>query len=442
MPRRLRILFALAAAGLLAAGCEFLDNLTEGKNPESAPLHLVVRDDWTGDSLPRATCKSDRGGLSASADLDGRIAFAAAPTGTYSFVCGASSYFERKAKVQVKAGVGGSAEVRLARKPGAEWYPGQEDRRVRIVPEWDNAGLFIVPGEFMVHAYPRDDRKTFEYRYHVTPGPEINWESAGRYEYPPVDDADWWLKPQHLPQDYRPDTITVTVSARLGDTTYAIGSESAAVYLKRNRPPVLNLFFERDTIKLCKEFIQVILFVHDETGSCAVKFFNHNPSFPLGRIDTIVPCQDTVYRFPLADQQTVAGIDVPRKNSLHITAFDDRGAAAESTITFHTLRNHPPEVVEFRALTAPAAAAAGAALSFRASLRDIDNAVDNTWVDWGDGSKELVYGFTGVGENEVELSLTHAYTTPGTYKATLSMRNPCDDDTAAADLTVVVNTPP
>jgi hypothetical protein len=441
MPRRLRILPALAAAGLLAAGCEFIDNLVEDKNPEAAPLHLVVRDDWTGDSLPRATCKSEGGGLSASADLDGRIAFAAVPTGAYSFVCGANSYFDRKATVQVKAGAGASAEVRLARKPGAEWYPGQLGRRVSIKVDWNRAEDFIVPGRFMVSAHPRDDRKTFEYRYLVSPGENLNQVPSDRSESPPVDDADWWVETQSLPQEFRQDTVTVTVSARLGDTTYAIGSETLVVSLERNKPPFLNVVFNQDSIKLCNESIRVGLFVHDEDGPCKVRLSNKNQYSPHGRIDTIVPCKDAVHRFPLANQPTVAGQAFPRINSLHITAFDERGAEVKDSITFHTFPNHPPEVVAFKPQTAPAAAVAGASLSFRASLRDIDNAVDNTWVDWGDGKKELAYPFTGIGVNELDLPLTHTYSSPGTYTATLETENPCGPK-ASESITVVVSPPP
>jgi hypothetical protein len=447
MLRRARILPALAAAGLLATGCEFLDNLTEDKVPETASLLLVVRDDWTGDSLPRATCTADHGKLSASADLEGRIAFAEVPTGSYSVVCGANSYFDRKATVQVKAGAGGSSEVRLARKPGAEWYPGQQLRWVSIQGVWPDEDVIVRNDlNFKVEAYPRDDRKTFEYRYTVALGehPDLDSGSSGRKVSPTVDDADWWV---HLPKvgpskNYRSDTIFVTVSARLGDMNYVVGSESTVVSLRGNIPPRLQVIFNRDNISLCNESIQVGVIGEDVDGSCSLKFSNINQYSPLGRIDTSMPCTNAVVSFKLKNQTPVAGQVHERSNTLNIIATDDLGAVTVDSIAFKTLPNHLPEVVEFKAMTAPASAVAGAVLSFRASLRDVDNAIDNIRVDWGDSKEELVYAFTGVGENEIVLSLTHAYTTPGNYTATLKVKNPCGGGDITANLAVAVNPPP
>lgn len=432
MPRRIRIFLALAAAGLLAAGCEFIDNLTDEKIPETADILLVVRDDWTGDSLPRATCASDRGGLSAGADPEGRIAFAAAPTGTHAFTCRAGGYFDRKAKVDVAAGTGGRAEVRLARKAGLEWYPGLAERQVALSIK---GGEFIVPGSFLVEAWPRDSMGTFEYVYST---------SLSRDRFPAKSESSvWTVDTRSLPGPYSLDSVRVTVTARLGDTAYEVGSAALEVGLVRNRPPTLRVVTIDKPIRCDQRALIVGVRSEDEEGPCQVWFQNTNQYSPHGVIDAIFPCGDTTYHFPLAAQPTLGDSVVNRTNTLTITVIDRHDARTDTMVVFQTIPNFPPRIREFAALDPLSPTVQGALLRFRASVNDSDHAINDTWVDWGDGEEELVFDVRLDGEpmNQKVMTFSHAYAEPGTYTATLRTADHCGAG-AVESLTVVVNPPP
>jgi hypothetical protein len=418
MRPRARILGIAAAWALLGSGCDFLDNLGEPHNPDRSDVVLTVKDAWTGEALPWATCSLDS--LQATADAEGKVVFTGVPTGPKTLACSCEFYHARAKKVDAVPGAVG-LELKLARKGSLEWYPEDPARQLRIDQV---GGNYRFPGTLVIQASPGNDTTPFHY----------TWTSTRHGSLPSIRTLPLWTP--DLQQDTVVFTLTLTVSATLADTLVEVGKSEQTIFLTRNQKPTFLLqgFDPESPVVVgtgCPEKYAKLTFSAEDpdSDSCTVRISSKGQNSPLGSFDTSMACASGILLyFPLRPHNGEPDTPLVRNGSLRVEVKDGNQGSLVKDFPVTTYSNlHPiatldPIGDEERYLT-------GDSLKFRLFARDRGGTrLKHVEVDWKDGTKKA-FSQTELQRRDsdsLEAYLTHAYQRAGTYYVEAMARDNCD----------------
>lgn len=412
MRPRARILGA-AALALLGSGCDFWRNLTEAPKPDTVDLALTVKDAWTGEPLPWARCTLD--GSRADADAEGKIVFAAVPTGRKSLACSCESYHGRAVKVDAGPGAG-RLELAMVRKGFGEWYPEDPVRQLRIDQV---GGNYRFPGELVIQASPGDAGRIFHYA----------WTSTRHGTLPST--RTLRIATEALDQDSVEFTLSLTVHAELADTLIEVGKSELAIFLTRNQQPSLAVTYTFQPKRVgtgCDEaYVTFIYAASDPDGDCSVRFTALEPQdSPLGDLDTLLACSDsTTATFTLASHDGLPDWSRPRSGDVRIRVEDDNGGRRETTLKVATYSNLHP-MVSLEQIDPQQENRALDTLRFRLVARDRDAKLTTLTVDWKDGTAPKQYPFAYLQRNDsLDLILPHSFARAGSYDVEATATDGC-----------------
>lgn len=407
-----RILGLAAAWACLGSGCEYWDNFFQTKEPDQVDLVLSLKDAWTGEALPWASCSLD--GVIANADAEGRITFPATATGTRTPECSCEYFHGRKVKLD--AGPGRARfDVRMARKGFEDWYPGVPERQVRIDR---HGGNLRFPGRMLVQAFPADTAPIFRY----------TWTSNAHGGLPslrslPVESAP-------LDRDFQQIVLTLTVTATLADTTYEVGKSTQSYLLARNQPPILSVGAfslagpERVGTGCEDKNLRIGFTASDPDGdSCRVRLVSPAAS-PLGRIDTSMACGYLFMTLPLQPHDGPPDVPTTREGVLEIQVRDENQGERDTAFQVGTYSNLHP-LIRLEQVDAREKNRTYEFLRFHLFAKDRDAAMKSLVVDWKDGTREQYSPTFLSSHDSLDRILTHSYTKAGTYDVEASVSDGC-----------------
>jgi hypothetical protein len=387
----------LAAAALAWAGCDYWSNLVDGKSVDRKSFILAARDAWTGQAVGESECRDVLTGESWKTNPAGERGFTDAPLGPYRFACEHPSYFPRTADFNFGILSDPRLVVSMARKPGADWYPGEPEKQVGLVLAQSQAGLvgrgiFRVPGTLLVNAAPWDTNSSFHYAWSFS----RNTLAASGSEEPMLA-----LYIGSIPADTIVDSLNLDVTARFqGVEPYALGDSSMAITFVRNKKPSLKVVSQRFYIpRGCpndETFQTLIYLAHDSDGTCdsitfstgdrdspienlprGSKFCPDNPEFPDSAI------------FYLKAYRPEPGIPIRKRHSLTLKAWDDNKEFREETIFFDSRGNVRPRA-EFTPVGGRYLNYVSETMKLEVFLYDEDSQIISASLDWGDGTTTLL----------------------------------------------------
>lgn len=415
----------LGMLALLAAGCEYLDNLTETKTPDKGDLSVLVVDAWTGETLQLASCGDASGSWSERADGTGHVAKPGLTTGTHDILCSCTGYFERTYKVDVKLAGTGTTTVSLARMGGDFWYP--EERR-RVSFELLDGNLRF-PGKMRLQAYPADSTGIFQY----------DWTSSYHKNLAGFTKSILSLSTPTQTADTLEVALTLRVRATLAGRTYDVGNDSQVFVIKRNQLPTLTISRDvQDSIKVgCgTKYLSFVLYTKDPDGICqSVNLISNDPTSSLGVINETRSCgQGDPVLLQLKAHSSIPGLALSRENALIVRVADDN-EYRDSVITLTTFSVLPQEINLVQADTVPENFAQ-TPLRFRIQASGGNSGFDSLLIDWKDGSKpDTINLAPGHFESSYDKFFMHTFSEPGTYEVQATLIDKCD---SASSTTLIV----
>jgi hypothetical protein len=409
---------AAAAAGLLAAGCDYWQNLVDDKVVTHTALDVMVLDAWTRQPLSDAVCKDAGRGLEWTTDANGRIAVSNAETGQYLVSCVSPSYHDAAIGFPLTR-AGAAVAVPMARRGGADWYPDDVARQVGIIntkPQ-DPFKVQRFPSPVRMLAGPEDSLSRFLYIWKFAKASRLNREANSVHVTVP-----WYEKTAMPPdvEDGMEDTLTLIVRSRLNGKAneYEVGTYRRVFTWAKNNLPILNDIKHEwnDFTVGCPEPesqpLRVVFSASDIDGDCPdVRFWSADTASSLGNVDTtllcrhsrplILPLRNT---FPTLRTDAALFLD----NKLYLSATDANGGKALDSIEFRTKTNIQPTISAFIE-GRPQVVFTGEEIRVHFEAHDSLQAVGLVTTIWGNGDR-----LDSVGETSKDYSETNAYTVRGT----------------------------
>lgn len=433
------LLAAAAAAGLLAAGCDYWQNLVGDKVVTPTKLDIRVLDIWTKRPLAEAHCKDAARGHEWTPDREGAIFVASPETGPYVISCTSRFYYNASIEFSLKP-EGASMDIHMARLGGADnWYLDDEARQVSI----QNAkadGPFTVlrfPSALHMIAGPEDALGRFRYIWKFAKATRLNREANSVYA-----DSTHYRNNAAPPyvEDGLEDTLTLIVKSRFNgnDKEYVVDSVKRTFTWVKNKPPVLQLLPMRDAPYRvgCKEPLNDVMRVNfaasdTDGGRCvSVRFRGANRNSSLRAVDTVVGCEDKSINFYPTDTFTSLSFDSIQTmdDRLLVTVTDDDGGQYDTAIDFKTKANLQPKITAKAEY--PGIGFTGEKVRLVYVVEDKDGPVQNVTVNWAgvDGQTEVNYTEIGEGLNRVTDTVSWIYDTPGVKTVSVFTRDYCGDD--------------
>lgn len=436
MRRPGRVLAAAAVACLAAGGCDYLDNLTDGKSVARSGLTVTVVDAWTRQPLAGALC-GEPGGDPVQSDAGGRAAWSGLATGPRRIECSHGSYHPRTRPVEVTASGPAALTVALPRRSD-DWYPDDPDRQVSF---FQTEGNLRFPGNLKLDARPFDSSGIFRYEW-TTDLPKEALEKRGNT-----------LKARigTHPDEVLKLEFGLKVAVTLADTTYEVGSLTQAVWMTRNLPPELVITAYRDTAPLkvgCSpggDYILVGVNAMDPDGECErIVITGTEASLSIGELRMEIPCSQLgPVTIPIKAHQGLPDVRVDHHNTLLLTAVDDNGSTDTDTLLLKTYSNlHPNVKLEQEGRAGKNFA--GTDLEFTATAQDLDGRIKSLVVDWNDGRIDSLSTPNSRDPNPTFVqSFIHKWQTPGTYHIRVQVKDICEAvDSVVLPISVVANKPP
>lgn len=378
---------AAAAAGLLAAGCDYWKNLVGEKNVTTAPLTISVLDAFTGKPLAGAHCSDADRGLEFDTDGSGSYSDPAAGTGPYRLVCGMASYYQGTAGFEAGA-AGAQTAIGLARRGGDEWYPEDPEKQVRI---GNPVAAFRYPGKIELEAIPADTAGRFIYEWTFANNPANNRGAGSAAPRLPRLSLDA-LPAKIIPG---PDTVTLTVKAHpAGVEEYLVGRYRMPLEWVRNRPPNGSVSSNASVIRVgCEsnkqnEYVNVFFTGSDPDpgGTCdSVVFDSRDSASSFGIQHVVAKCNDpnNYRKFELKNPFNRGQVKaLYLENALSVSFWDDNGEHTDTTLRIVTRSNTVPSVTAEK--TSPGRIFfTGEPVSFRITADDTDGYLKDVYFEWG-----------------------------------------------------------
>jgi hypothetical protein len=431
------LLAAVAAAGLLAAGCDYWQNLVEDKTATRTVLLIRVLDVWTGQPLPESHCMDSARGLEMTPDREGRIYFANAETGQYRITCTSPFYYENAIHFPLKPD-DPAVSISLARRGAGDWYPDDLDRQVGFGKNAarDTFSVLRFPSMTRFSATPVDSSSQFRYIWKFAKASRLNRESKSSYAGSSFYEN--FVKPPDV-EDGTEDTVTLIVRSRLNgiDKEYEVGTYQRVFTWMKNQPPIIASLSEPNHTYIvgCIESVRDPLRVHylasDLDGQClSVRFRGEGANSSLGDVDTTVQgCLDSnIIFYPksrFTELRTDSSLEIG--NRLFVTVTDDNGGQFETGINYKVKSNILPTISGF--LGNSGSGFTGEAINVIYDVGDKDGAVQAVTVTWGEGAgSRSDKRYEQRGENQVHDTATWTYETSGSKSISIYTTDYCGAD--------------
>lgn len=345
-----RLMAAVAAVGLLAAGCDYWGNLVDEKKVTRVRVAISVVDAWTGYSLV-AHCKDTAHGLDILTDEAGQVKLTTAQTGPYSISCESDGYYPVLKNAQVGI-TGDSMTVEMARMGKEHWYPGDPTKQVAFTQD---ALLHRFPGTLSLMAYPLDPDGRFRYEWRFARNVRFN----RTFQHPVSAQNFLWATADTGTVVPGEDTVIVTVASRLaGREFYEVGSDTLHVNWVRNKRPHFDTVYLTSAQKTfrvdCAGAADIPRLVvtasdQDEDGVCdSLVLYTRDSSSGLANIPVTRACGDrSIFRMQLKNPFGKPQPGDPERvlpNILHISAYDNNKERIDTSISFNSRFNALPVV--------------------------------------------------------------------------------------------------
>jgi hypothetical protein len=429
------LLAAAAAAGLLAAGCDYWKNLVDDKIIATTSLTVDVRDAYfPQEPMESAHCTDGKHGIDFTTDRSGRAVLHDVPTGIYSLHCSMPQwYYDTTATFAVRA-EGGTAVVNLLRRGGADWYPEEEEKWVRIQnPE----NRIRFPGKVNFDAFPFDTTGVLRYQWEFSGQKRFNqYFSSIRSANPALS-----LVTDTSKTSEGEDVVTLTIHARpKGRPEYTIGSYVHSFRWVRNKAPICSVWANAYSSKVgCKgaqrpEYVIVHYLASDPDGNCeSVVFDSKDPLSSIGVQHLTRYCNDpnNHVRFDLTNPFPKGQEEVDSMaNYLTVSAWDDNGEHTDNTLIITTKSNAIPKVTSGR-INPGTVFFTGEPISYWISGSDEDGQIRDMYFDWGNDERSYKPLKEAPAKN-LKDTISYNYRNPGTVRVTARIIDDCDDTTSYA----------
>lgn len=456
--------WAAAAALLAASGCDYWDNLVDGKAYSRADLEVKVVDAWTGDTLAGAPCRDSVQGVSGTSDEQAIFRIIAGATGQYNITCSHPWYYDGGVSVHLTK-AGAHAVAKLARRGEPEnWYQDPE-RQVHISPSID--GPMRFPTKLDWQATPWDTTRHFRYEWDFKSAKSLSHGHLNHDEQ--LDSASFSPHFRALATAEKvahdgPDTVVLTVYSLMngGQAGYPVGSASMPFQWVRNRKPYVRFDPIERTRYIragCKKSYSLYEYVHfeagDSDGRCDTVRFRTKTAPTLRMKDTLLTCTDDHLYYPkveiIAPGPNAEGAQngdgsYDFLNSLSVEITDDNGEKAQDTITLRTHTNVPPTgsiLIPFQRQTY----FVGDPITFQIQGHDTDGSIQRMELLWKRNDETAATGdpwFTPNPSHADTNRWIESFSTPGIYNPVGWVVDDCQDSTpvSGTGFTIVKNTPP
>ncbi|MDB5049810.1 MAG: hypothetical protein JWO30_2881 [Fibrobacteres bacterium] len=426
------LMAAATAVGLLAAGCDYWKNLVNEASVTKVPLTLVVRDAWTRNTLPTATCVDSARSLTVTMNDEGLHRFPDAGTGPYNFTCTADDYFPATKHLEV-GGDGDSVVVEMARLGEESWYPGDTTRQVMFPEPFET---LRYPPRFQLASLPKNNGSVFRYAWTFAQNRNLDR---------PITMARAGLLNLDLAAEARdvahpgPDTVTVTVYSALRgpDSLYVVRTSIMPFQWVRNKLPAFALENsppERPRVGcLNSRPLSFPYTAMDSDGTCQrVVFYTLDTNSSLGNVRFERTCTDhRPINLPLHNPFTSLSDSVAYllDDKLFVEVWDDNGEVRRDSIEFKSRSNI--QITAGGGLIDPQPA------YFRNTVvrswidgSDVDGPIYGFKVDWGDGSLPARPGILNDAVHYWRDTTFHIYRDTGNFRITNYAIGDCDPESS------------
>jgi hypothetical protein len=420
------LLASVAAAGMLAAGCDYWRNLVDERTVATAHLMVKVRDNFTLETLVATCTDSGRGLTLVTALGSGQAEIPGAGTGMYTMRCHANwGYYDRIIGFPLTP-PGDTVVFGLARLGGElEWYDGDPLWDVRIRERFDTLRF---PGDFNFSAYPEDPAlKRFRYEWTFAKARDLD-QTTNKVN---AINATYGKRVDTVNAVPGPDTLTLSVWSMLrkDEEFYPIGTVKRPFVWARNRLPYLKLEQEFDKTRIydvgCPESqplrISSTAIDPDGEGECkSIRFYTVDATSSFGAVDTTFPCTRSEPRFPLRNtfQTLLSDSGLQRESELKISVTDNNGERFDTSLVITTRSNKLPtllsEIVKGRTFVFT-----GDSIMVPFELSDGDGVPDSATIDWGAGEGKTHTDYSTRRVNTLIDTGKWSYSTPGVKKIVL-----------------------
>ncbi len=428
---------AVAAIGLLAAGCDYWGNLVDDKKETRVLITLSVQDAWTKQPIA-ARCIDNAHGIDTSTGNAGQVKLVTAKTGTYSFSCESDGYFQALKNLEVGTS-GAAGTLEMARMGKEHWYPGDPTKQVAFHFEELN---HRYPDSLIIGVNPSHPNDLFRYEWRFAKNTRFNRmfqnpNSTQAYLSVFVDTG------TVIPGE---DTLIVTMSSRLGGREYyQVGSDTLPVNWVRNRRPhfdTLYLTSAQKTFRVdCAGAADIPRLVvtasdPDAGGICdSVVLYTRDSPSGLGNIPVTRACEDrSIFRLQLKNPFGKPQPGDPERvlpNILHISAFDNNKERFDTSISFNSRFNALP-IVKIARVGPEVSFLTNQKVSMKFDINDNEDggALQALIVKWEAGIEDTL--LPPETSNSWSQVAEHAYATPGLKYPTARAVDFCGD-TAISD---------
>lgn len=417
---RRRGALALAAC-LLAAGCDYWKNLTDGKAADkSASLTVVALDLFKGDTL-RVACADTAVGFTDSTGVGDSLFVSDPPTGRYRLHCRPTAdtlYYESISNFDMVPGGSQKIVVRLARKGGDAWYPD-------LKPYIDiGSPLFRVPEPVTLTGFPIDSKDSL-YRY--------EWSVRRRGDLTKTTKAPAYNVQLLRADSGEQDFVLKVWAAVPGREPYVIGSDSIQQAFFLNQTPVFTLgpgFNPDHAYKVsCDENALVLSYVaSDPDGACnTVLFSSLSATSSLAKLDTALECfndVEEVVSFPLIVPPQPDRLPGKVPDRLRIRVSDDNGEFTDTILNFKIAINKAPSLFKFD-VESKKVQFTHRDVNIHFTVHDSDSPIANLRIKWENDTSKAVTVTPPNLLNELEYGVSHAYDAPGVYAVSASVTDAC-----------------
>jgi hypothetical protein len=448
------------AAALLAAGCDYWNNLVDDKALTRAPLRIKVTDALTNWNMYPTKCKDPDRGLDIPTDEAGEIFLPNAGTGPYSITCYTPwGYYEKNVKFDLTS-AGANLFIKMARMGGKEnWYKDDTLRQVRIRNQFDTIRF---PSIFQMSAYPEDpEHKLLHFIWKFSKATHLD-----RDEFSSIANTNIYdMNSGTNDADIGPDTLTLTVLSLLNGTSkdeiYEVGTYKRAFTWVRNLLPKfeITLLSKTDSVGVgCPDSqpLSIGFEAFDPDGECKSVTFSTRKATTssLGKIDTVFDCDyKKIVVFPMKNTFNALSHDYSfgLGNTLYISVMDDNFKTFDTSIQISTKTNILPNVTA-SIVGLPAVVFLNEEVKVKYQVADSNHPVREVLTRWGDG--ENFHGQTRIDyASQEELThivndtISHYYTEqspPEGYTVQVTATDPCLDTShvKAGKLIVLKNSDP
>ncbi|HKP94837.1 MAG TPA: hypothetical protein VJ385_03670 [Fibrobacteria bacterium] len=411
------LMAAAAAAGLLAAGCEYWKNLVDDKEVTKVPLTLVVRDAWTREPLS-AYCVENERGIRRATDANGLIRIPEAGTGAYTFTCEAE-FFYPGAKTFSLGGAGGSDTVSLARLGLEQWYPEDTSRQVRLPARFETLRF---PPNFVLATLPKTAGSAFRYAWTFARNKHLDRPITG--SRPGLSEL---VLTSNRPEEILPgkDTVKVDIYSALRgkDSLYLVASYSMPFEWVRNKLPVFtNTTWDTATdprnprvgCDADDPFIHLQFAAMDSDGVCKkAVFFTSDTNSNLKAVHEVRSCTDqrtldlrlTTLFDSVSDEKAIV-----TKNKLYVEVWDDNNEFRRDSIEFPTRTNVRPRG-DFGPVHPQSAYLTHSEIRLWVKASNPDDVLREMTVNYGDGKSDDALKSDNL--NAFQDTVSHKYDEPG-----------------------------